>query len=86
MPHSTCSHCRARVWSDVPASESVGALCPGCGGELEPVTDLSRLVGLRALRARPHQAEHDTVQYDRISKQIREAYAERRRARDGDRH
>ena len=81
MAHSKCSTCRARVWRDGPAADD---LCPGCGGPLEAVGELSEIVGLRALRVRPrasHQGASDLS--ERISQQIRETIArhdaERRR-------
>ncbi len=87
MAHSKCLHCSARVWRDGPASEHVDDLCPGCGGPLEAVADLSELVGLRALRARPRQAHRPPDNSERISQQIRETIArndaERRRIDGG---
>jgi hypothetical protein len=53
-------------------------LCPGCGGELESVTDLSELVGLRALRVRPRRTHRDdTERSERISQRIRDTIARR---------
>ena len=73
MAHSRCLPCRARVWRDGSAGEHVDDLCPGCGGPLEPVAELSELVGLRALRARPRGSRAD--HFERISMQIRETIA-----------
>ncbi|HWK25139.1 MAG TPA: hypothetical protein VNS09_01160 [Solirubrobacter sp.] len=91
MPHTKCLHCRARVWRDNSADQPTAAadLCPGCGGELEPVADLSELVGLRALRVRPRQTHRDSAErFERISQEIREAFAahdaERRRQAPSD--
>jgi hypothetical protein len=88
MAHSKCLPCSARVWRDGPGSDHVDDLCPGCGGPLEAVTDLSELVGLRALRARPRVADRLPDLSARISEQIRETIArndaERRRI-DGER-
>jgi hypothetical protein len=76
MPHAKCLRCRSRVWRDHAAGDPPADLCPGCGAELEPVADLSELVGLRALRVRPHLTHRDTVdQFNRISQQIRETIA-----------
>jgi hypothetical protein len=87
VAHSRCLPCSARVWRDAPASDHIDDLCPGCGGPLEAVADLSELVGLRALRARP-RAHRDPDLSARISEQIRETIArndaERRRI-DGER-
>ncbi len=88
MAHSKCLPCSARVWRDGPASEHADDLCPGCGGPLEAVVDLSELVGLRALRVRPRSAQRVPDLSARISEQIRETIArndaERRRT-DGER-
>jgi predicted nucleic acid-binding Zn-ribbon protein len=88
VAHSKCVPCGARVWRDGPESDHVGDLCPGCGGRLEAVADLSELVGLRALRARPRHAHRRPDLSARISQQIRETIArndaERRRI-DGER-
>jgi len=63
--------------------------CPGCGGPLEAVADLSELVGLRALRVRPRSAQRVPDLSARISEQIRETIArhdaERRRRIDAER-
>jgi hypothetical protein len=75
VAHLKCTACRSRVWREGAAEEHVADLCPGCGGPLEPVGDLSELVGLRCLRARPRRERADN--FDWISKQIREAFARR---------
>ena len=90
MAHSKCLTCRARIWRDGPAAEHLDDLCPGCGGPLEPVVELSELVGLRALRARPRLEHGRTPDLAaRISAQIRETIArndaERRRRIDPER-
>jgi len=53
MAHAKCLTCRARVWREDDPADHLRDLCPGCGGPLEPVSDLSELIGLRSLRARP---------------------------------
>lgn len=76
MPHFKCLPCSARVWRDGFADEHLDDLCPGCGGPLEPVDQLSELVGLRSLGARPRLSERQPLdQSERISKQIRETIA-----------
>jgi hypothetical protein len=57
MAHFKCAACRARVWRAGAPEDHRGDLCPGCGGPLESVEDLSALVGLRSLRARPRSAQ-----------------------------
>lgn len=76
MAHAKCGHCRARVWRDTPTAARGEDLCPGCGGELELVTDLSELVGLRALRVRPRRTQRDDTERAKpISQQIRDTIA-----------
>ena len=76
MAHAKCLACRARVWRDGPAAEHLEDLCPGCGGPLEAVGELTELVGLRALRARPrHPLPRPPDLSSRISEQIRETIA-----------
>ncbi len=91
MAHSKCLACRARVWRDGPPADHLDDLCPGCGGPLEIVGDLSELVGLRSLRARPRGLAYNRPPdlSARISAQIRETIArndaERRRRIDVER-
>lgn len=84
MAHAKCLTCRARVWREGDPADHLRDLCPGCGGPLEPVSDLSELIGFRSLRARPRsvgRALPDRSQ--QISAEIRETIArhdaERRR-------
>jgi hypothetical protein len=84
MAHSKCLPCNARVWRE----GSPDDLCPGCGGPLQPISDLSELVGLRCLRARPTGRRHSSPErFERISEQIRQQIArndaERQRRIDG---
>jgi hypothetical protein len=90
VAHAKCLTCRARVWREGDAVDHLGHLCPGCGGPLEPVSDLSELIGFRCLRARPRslgRALPDRSQ--RISAEIRETIArhdaERQRRTDAGR-
>jgi hypothetical protein len=76
MAHSRCVSCRARVWREGDAAEHLRDLCPGCGGPLEPVSDLSELIGLRSLRARPRSAGRAVPdRSQRIAAEIRETIA-----------
>jgi hypothetical protein len=54
MAHFKCAACRARIWRDGDADVHARDLCPGCGGPLEAVARAEELIGLRALRIRPH--------------------------------
>lgn len=49
MPHCMCAACRIRCQSEGSAADVVGDLCPYCGSLLEPVTDLSAVVGFRRI-------------------------------------
>jgi hypothetical protein len=42
------------VWREGDATDHADDLCPGCGGPLEAVVHAEELIGLRALRTRPH--------------------------------
>ena len=89
MAHSKCLSCRARVWREGPARDHLDDLCPGCGGPLEVVAELSELVGLRSLRARPRRSGGDASDLSaRISQQIRETIvrndSERQRRNDAE--
>jgi hypothetical protein len=69
MAHSQCLSCRARVWREGSSTED---LCPGCGGPLQPVSDLSQLIGLRCLRARPQGLRpSSTERFEQVSERIR---------------
>lgn len=89
MAHFKCLRCRSRVWREWPAPDPAHDLCPGCGDPLEPVTELSELVGLRKLQSRRDPLRR--IAPDRsaqVSQEIREAIArhdaERRRRHLGD--
>jgi hypothetical protein len=73
MTHSKCVTCTARVWREGEAADHLDDLCPGCGGPLAPVADLSELVGFRALRVRPRSRRGDPSQ--RVADRIRETIA-----------
>jgi len=54
MAHYKCAACHARVWRDGDAAAHTPDLCPGCGRPLELVVNAEEIIGLRALRTRPH--------------------------------
>jgi hypothetical protein len=56
VAHFKCARCRARVWREGDAAAHARDLCPGCGGPLEAVARLEEIIGLRALRPRPHDS------------------------------
>ena len=87
MAHFKCLRCHSRVWLDAPAVEDVDDLCPGCGDPLEPVSNLTELVGLRSLGTRERPLRSAPDQSARISQQIRETIARHdaeRRRRDAE--
>jgi hypothetical protein len=76
MAHSKCLTCRARVWREGDPADHLSDLCPGCGGPLEPVSDLLELVGLRSLRGRPRSAGRALPgRSQRIAAEVRETIA-----------
>lgn len=80
MAHSKCPSCQARVWR---AGSSTEDLCPGCGGPLQPVEDLSELIGLPSLRARPGRTHQRSASIaEQIRAQIARNDAERERRAD----
>lgn len=91
MAHAKCSRCKARVWIDGPAVDPPLDLCPGCGDPLDAVGNLSELIGMRSLRARPKRPTGGAAagpDPGRISEQIRAKIAlndaERRRRIDAE--
>lgn len=76
MAHSKCLTCRARVWREGAPADHLRDLCPGCGGHLEPVSNLTELIGFRALRARPRSASRPPPdRSQQIAAEIRETIA-----------
>jgi hypothetical protein len=67
MAHFKCTTCVARVWRDGSPADHPLDLCPGCGGPLDPVERAADLIGLRALRTRPHRSIADEVR-ERIAR------------------
>jgi hypothetical protein len=51
MPHFKCIACKTRLYSPADPVDPVGDLCPGCGSLLEPVGELSEIVGFRSIDA-----------------------------------
>lgn len=90
MANFKCLRCRSRVWREGPAADHADDLCPGCGDPLQAVAEVSELIGLRSLRARPRPARRTPPDRSaRISQQIRETIArndaERQRRLDAER-
>jgi hypothetical protein len=53
-----CVTCKARLYSAASPNSLVRDLCPGCGTMLEPVAELTELVGYRSIEP---QAGHGVV-------------------------
>jgi hypothetical protein len=56
VPHYKCVPCKTRLYYAGRPPELVGDLCPDCGALLEPVGELTEIVGFRAIRARDSAA------------------------------
>jgi hypothetical protein len=52
MPHYKCDACRARLHVSGKPAGLVADFCPECGSLLEPVTELTQLVGFRSVTSR----------------------------------
>jgi hypothetical protein len=48
VPYVKCGPCRIRLHKESPEVTLFDGLCPICGLELEPATELAELVGFRA--------------------------------------
>jgi hypothetical protein len=67
MPHFKCIACKTRLYRAPGPDDLVGDLCPGCGCLLEPVGELTEIVGFRRYRTDdsppgPHQRIADRVE------------------------
>lgn len=51
MPHYSCVACRVRLHASGSTAEMVKEHCPECGSPLEPVAELSVLVGYRSIQS-----------------------------------
>ena len=65
MTYFKCVICKARLYSVANPDTLVRDLCPGCGAMLDPVGELSEVVGYRSIKLRDDpaepQAEHGVV-------------------------
>ena len=52
MVYFKCLTCRTRLYGRGTPADSVGDLCPSCGALLEPVGELSEVVGFRSIKSR----------------------------------
>ena len=49
MPHYKCDRCRTRLYRAAGPADPGGDLCRGCGSPLEPVGDLTEIVGFKSV-------------------------------------
>ena len=68
MPHYKCAACRARLHVSGRPAELVGDLCPECGSLLEPVAELTELVGFRSITTAGSGANRRAVQLTRADR------------------
>jgi hypothetical protein len=78
MPHYKCEACKARLRVSGKSAEFVGDLCPECGSLLEPVTELTQLVGFRSITSRGGDAAtEESERHQRIADLLGELVARR---------
>ncbi len=83
MPHFKCLVCKARLYAPASPGDQVGDLCPGCGSLLDPVGELSEIVGFQSIKPRDGGAAGAPGAHQRIADRIGDLL-ERRAARDAD--
>ena len=57
MTYFKCVTCKARLYSAAGPNSLICDLCPDCGAMLEPVGELTELVGYRSIKLRDDPAE-----------------------------
>ena len=78
MPHYKCDHCRTRLRVSGTSVGSAADFCPECGSLLEPVTELTQLIGLRSIAPRDAGAATDGSEpHERIA-DLLDTFAARR--------
>ena len=78
MPHFKCSRCRTRLYSAADPGDLVGDLCPECGSLLEPVGELTEIVGFRSITDRAGEAdERAPGTHQRIAGRVDDFFARR---------
>ena len=78
MPHFKCVACKARLYSAAGSDDLVGDLCPGCGSLLEPVGELTEIVGFRAIKHRDGATEDSPPgAHERIAGRVEDFFARR---------
>lgn len=85
MPHYKCVTCRTRLRARQTPTASVGDLCPLCGSLLEPVEDLTEVIGFREITSVDGAATALGVSsHERIAQRIGDlvTYRDQRLARE----
>jgi hypothetical protein len=78
MPHFKCLACKTRLYSAAGPGDLVGDLCPSCGSLLEPVGELTEIVGFRAITDRDSAAnDRPPGTNQRIADRVGDFYARR---------
>ena len=57
MPHFKCVGCRTRLYSTAARADLVADLCPSCSSPLEPVGELTEIVGFQSVERRTSESE-----------------------------
>src|SRR6266576_6169495 len=65
VPYVKCAPCRIRLHRESPEVTLFDGLCPICGLELEPATELAELVGFRAFDLAQGDRSFETPPGDR---------------------
>lgn len=79
MPHLKCEPCSSRVYA-VDGDDPAGGACPECGSLLEPVGELSELVGLKLLRPATAPAADEPSWQQAIADQLADIIVRRQSA------
>ncbi len=59
MPHFKCVRCKTRLYSSARLDDLIGDTCPGCDSPLEPVGELTEIVGFQSITQRDGAADGD---------------------------
>jgi hypothetical protein len=78
MPHFKCLACKTRLFSAAGPGDLVGDLCPACGSLLEPVGELTEIVGFRWIKDRDSAGnDRPPGANQRIADRVGDFYARR---------
>jgi hypothetical protein len=78
MPHFKCVGCKTRLHRAASPVDLVGDLCPACGSLLEPVGELSEIVGFQSIKSRDSAADGKAPRtHRRIAARVEDLIARR---------